>query len=281
MLTVDRSGVDLTRQADVEAWVAENQPDAIVVAAAKVGGILANMELPVDFLHTNLMIENNIISAAATNNVSKLIFLGSSCIYPRECSQPMKEEYLLTGPLEPTNQWYAVAKIAGIKLCEAYRKQFGCDFISAMPTNLFGPGDNFDPNHSHVVAALLQRIHNAKMAADSEVVLWGSGKPLREFLYVDDCADAIVFLLQHYSSDEFINVGTGKEISIHEFAKTIADVIGYDGEFVLDTSKPDGMPRKVMDVSRLSALGWEAPTGLRDGLCAAYEWFLNSDDVRR
>lgn len=276
ILTVDRDDADLTRQHEVESWMEKNRPDVVIVAAAKVGGILANSALPADFLYINLAIESNIIHSAFKTGIEKLLFLGSSCIYPRESPQPMKEEYLLTGPLEPTNQWYAVAKIAGIKLCEAYREQHGCDFISAMPTNLFGAGDNFHPEHSHVVAALIARIHMAKENGEGEVEIWGSGKPMREFLFVDDCADGLVFMLKNYSGNGFLNIGTGKEISIADFAKSIADTVGYNGSFIFNTNKPDGMPRKVMDVSRLSEMGWQAQTSLRDGLQDAYKWYLQN-----
>jgi GDP-L-fucose synthase len=280
ILTVDRDGVDLTRQDEVEKWMDQNRPDVVIVAAAKVGGILANSTLPADFLYINLAIEGNIIHSAFQTGVEKLLFLGSSCIYPRQSAQPMKEEFFLTGPLEPTNQWYAVAKIAGIKLCEAYREQHGCDFIAAMPTNLFGAGDNFHPEHSHVVAALIARLHKARENGDSEVEIWGSGKPMREFLFVDDCADGLVFMLKNYSGEGFLNVGTGKEISIAEFAQAIADTVGYKGDFVFNTDKPDGMPCKVMDVSKLADMGWRAQTGLLEGLQVAHRWYLEHVHVR-
>jgi GDP-L-fucose synthase len=282
ILTVDRRDLDLCRQADVEDWVATAKPEVIVLAAAKVGGIHANSTFPADFLYDNLLIEANIIRAAHGANVEKLLFLGSSCIYPREAAQPMDEAGLLTGPLEPTNEWYAVAKIAGIKLCQAFRRQHGCDFISAMPTNLYGPGDNFHRENSHVPAALLRRFHEAKTTNVPEVVVWGSGMPLREFLYVEDLADACVHLLRTYSAEQHVNVGTGHEISIGDFARTLADIVGFKGKIVFDTSRPDGAPRKVLDVSRLAEMGWTAPTQLENGLRAYYRWFLDHiNDLRQ
>ncbi len=277
----DRDRVDLTRQADVEAFVATHKPEVVFVAAAKVGGIHANSTYPGTFLYDNLMIEANIIHAAARAKVEKLLFLGSSCIYPRAAPQPMPEAALLTGPLEPTNEWYAVAKIAGIKLCQAYRRQYGCDFIAAMPTNLFGPGDNFHPENSHVPAALLRRFHEAKQAAAPDVTVWGTGRPVREFLYVDDLADACVFLMTHYSEDYHVNVGTGQDITIAAFAEAVRETVGFSGEVVFDTSRPDGMPRKVLDVATLAALGWTARTSLRDGLRHYYAWFLENVDTVR
>ncbi|WP_445680335.1 GDP-L-fucose synthase [Radicibacter daui] len=273
VLTVARSEVDLSRQQEVEQWVERSQPDVVVVAAAKVGGIHANNSLPVDFLYDNLMIEANIINAAHQVGVEKLLFLGSSCIYPRLAPQPMAEDMLLTGPLEPTNQWYAVAKIAGIKLCQAYRRQYGRDYISAMPTNLYGPGDNFDLSASHVLPALLRKIEQAKAEDAKEVELWGTGTPLREFLYVDDLADACLYLIRHYSAEEHINVGTGEEVSIRELAETLAKVIGWDGRFVFNTDKPDGSPRKLMDSSRLHELGWKHRTSLEAGIRQTLEWY--------
>ncbi|KAA5606921.1 GDP-L-fucose synthase [Roseospira marina] len=273
-----RDRVDLTRQADVEAFVAAEKPDAVFVAAAKVGGIHANSHYPADFLYDNLMIEANILHTCARVGVEKLLFLGSSCIYPREAPQPIREDALLTGPLEPTNEWYAIAKIAGIKLCQAYRAQHGCAFISAMPTNLYGPGDNFHPENSHVPAALLRRIHEAKMSGAPEVVVWGTGTPRREFLHVDDLADACVFLMRHYAGADPINVGTGEDLSISAFAETIRDTVGYTGALTYDTRRPDGTPRKVMDVSRLTDLGWTARTSLREGLAGYYAWFLEHID---
>lgn len=276
IVTADRATLDLTRQAAVEDWLAETKPQAVFLAAAKVGGIAANAARPAEFLYENLAIATNVIHAAWRTGVEKLLFLGSSCIYPREAPQPMTEDMLLTGPLEPTNEGYAVAKIAGMKLCETYRRQHGADFISCMPTNLFGPGDNFHPEDSHVVAGLLRRFHEAKRAGASETTVWGTGRPKREFLYVDDLADACVFLMRHYSNAGFVNVGTGREVSIAEFARLVADVVGYEGELVFDTSRPDGTPRKVMDVSRLTAMGWSAATPLRAGLEKEYRWFLEN-----
>ena len=274
ILTATRAELDLTRQYQVEEWVAEYRPQAVFLAAAKVGGIHANNSLPASFLYENLAIELNIIQAAHRFGVEKLLFLGSSCIYPRDAPQPMSEDVLLTGPLEATNQWYAIAKISGLMLCRAYRRQYGCDFISAMPTNLFGPGDNFHPEHSHVPAALLRRFHEAKEAKSPSVIVWGTGSPLREFLYVDDLADACVFLMKNYSEEEHVNVGTGKMISIAQFAETIRSVVDFEGGIEFDTSRPDGTARKVLDVSLLSALGWTAQTSLSDGLARYYQWFL-------
>jgi GDP-L-fucose synthase len=274
LITASRSELDLLRQADVEAWMADKRVDAIFLAAATVGGILANTVRPAEFLYENLVIETNIIHAARTTGVKKLLFLGSSCIYPRMAEQPMREEALLTGALEPTNESYAIAKIAGIKLCEAYRRQYGCDFVSVMPTNLYGPGDRYDAEGGHVVASLLMKIHAAKLANSPTVELWGTGKPKREFLFSDDLADACVFVMKNYSDALFLNVGTGHDISILELAETIAKVIGWQGSFTINTSKPDGMPRKVMDVSRLSALGWAARTDFESGMKMAYEWYV-------
>ncbi|CAO3441230.1 GDP-L-fucose synthase [Azospirillum endophyticum] len=274
VLTADRATLDLRRQDAVERWVAEQRPDLVFVAAATVGGILANATRPADFLYDNLVIETNIIQAAYQAGVKKLVFLGSSCIYPRLAAQPMQEEELLTGPLEPTNQWYAVAKIAGIKLCQAYRRQHGCDFIAAMPTNLYGIGDNFDLQSGHVAAAMLAKIHRAKTEGRDSVEIWGTGTPRREFLFADDLADALVYLAKHYSDEPHINVGTGQEVSIRELAELVAAVVGYQGGFSYDTSKPDGSPRKLLDVSRMAALGWNAPTSLRDGFAKTYRWYL-------
>ena len=273
VLTIGREAIDLRRQGQVEEWMAQARPEAVFVAAATVGGILANDSRPADFLYDNLAIEANIINSAWRTGVRKLLFLGSSCIYPRLAPQPMAEEALLTGPLEPTNQWYAIAKIAGIKLCQAYRRQHGADFISAMPTNLYGPGDNFDLQSSHVVPALMRKADEAKRAGAKELSVWGSGKPRREFLYVEDAADALVFLMRHYSGEDHVNVGTGEDVTIAELAQTVMAVVGFEGELVFDASKPDGMPRKLMDVGRLKALGWQAGTSLRDGLGLAYEWY--------
>ncbi|MCP4327663.1 MAG: GDP-L-fucose synthase [Alphaproteobacteria bacterium] len=273
ILTVPRREADLRDQAATEAWIADNKPDAVFVAAATVGGILANDSRPAEFLYDNLMIEANIVHAAWRHGIAKLLFLGSSCIYPREAAQPMREEALLTGPLEPTNEWYAVAKIAGIKLCQAYRRQYGADFISAMPTNLYGPGDNFDLRSSHVVPALIRKCHEAKAAGGDSVEIWGTGTPRREFLYVDDLADALVHLMRVYSGDDHVNVGGGQEVSIAELAETVAGVVGFRGRFDYDSSKPDGTPRKLLDASRLAALGWRAETSLGDGLAVTYDWF--------
>jgi GDP-L-fucose synthase len=274
MLTVGRGELDLRRQADVEAWMEEKRPEIVFLAAANVGGILANDTRPADFLYDNLAIEANVIHGAHSSGVAKLIFLGSACIYPRLAAQPMAEDALLTGPLEPTNQWYAIAKIAGIHLCQAYRRQHGCDFISAMPNNLYGPGDSFDLESAHVIPALMRKLHEAKEAGRDIVEIWGSGKPLREFLHVDDLADALVFLTNRYSEDVHVNVGTGEEISISDLAAMIADVVGYEGGFRFNTSRPDGTPRKILDVSRLTGMGWQAKTGLRAGLEGTYGWFL-------
>lgn len=274
ILTAGRDVLDLTRQIAVEEWVASHKPDAVIVAAAKVGGILANNSYPADFLYENLVIETNIVQASFRTGVEKLLFLGSSCIYPKLASQPMREDALLTGPLEPTNEWYAIAKIAGIKLCQAYRKQHGCNYISAMPTNLYGPGDNFHPSGSHVLPALMARLHEAKLEGREEVTIWGTGTPLREFLYVEDLADALVYLLKNYSGYDHVNVGTGQEISIRELAREVAGAVGYQGNFAFDRSKPDGTPRKLMDNGKLADLGWQAKTSLTDGLALTYRWFL-------
>lgn len=273
VLTAGRDRVDLRRQAEVEAWMDAERPDAVVVAAARVGGILANSTRPAEFLYDNLVIEANVIHAAWKAGVSKLLFLGSSCIYPRLAPQPITEDALLTGPLEPTNQWYAIAKIAGIKLCQSYRQQYGCDFIALMPTNLYGPGDNFDLTSSHVLPALMAKIDRAKREGLETVEIWGSGQPRREFLHVDDLADASVFLLQNYSGDVPLNVGVGSDVTIRELAELIADVVGFTGRFVYDTSKPDGTPRKLLDVGQLAGLGWSARIGLREGVESAYAWY--------
>ncbi|MFV0368688.1 MAG: GDP-L-fucose synthase family protein [Hyphomicrobiaceae bacterium] len=275
----DRSKVDLRQPGDVENWVAACKPDAVFIAAARVGGIAANSTYPVDFLDDNLMIAANTIRSSWRNGVEKLVFLGSSCIYPKHAPQPIKENALLTGPLEPTNEWYAVAKIAGIKLCQAYRSQYGCDFLSAMPTNLYGPGDNFDLNTSHVLPALIRKAHEAKLSGAKELVVWGSGTPRREFLHADDCADALVKIMQDYSADEHINVGSGKDLTILELAETVARIIGFEGKIVLDTSKPDGTPRKLMDGSRLAALGWRPQISLEEGIGRTYRQFI--DDVSK
>lgn len=275
VLTVDRARVDLVRQGDVERWLEETRPDAVFLAAARVGGIHANNTYPADFLADNLAIALNVIHGAQRAGVKKLLFLGSSCIYPKLAPQPMTEDALLTGPLEPTNEWYAIAKIAGIKLCQSYRRQFGCDFISVMPTNLYGPGDNYHPENSHVPAALIRRFHEAKLAGAPEVTVWGTGTPRREFLAADDLADACVFVMKHYSDEGFLNIGTGEDVTIGDFAALVAEVVGYKGSLVFDTSRPDGPPRKLLDVSKLRALGWQARIPLRQGLAAAYDDFLS------
>jgi GDP-L-fucose synthase len=275
VLTADHRTLDLSRQSDTEEWLRDNRPDVVIVAAARVGGIAYNNAYPVDFLADNLAIELNVIRGAFAIGVRKLLFLGSSCIYPKLAPQPMHEEMLLTGALEPTNEWYAVAKIAGIKLVEAYRRQYGADFISVMPTNLYGPGDNYHLEHSHVPAALIRRFHEARLANAKSVPVWGTGRPRREFLAVDDLADACVFVLKNYSDDLFLNVGTGQDITIADFAKLVAEVVGYAGEIVFDTARPDGAPQKLLDVSRLTKLGWTARTELRAGIAAAYKDFLN------
>lgn len=274
VLTANRRDLDLTRQAETESWLAHAKPDVVVVAAARVGGIAYNDTYPVEFLADNLAIELNLIRGAHATDVRKLLFLGSSCIYPKLAPQPMREDMLLTGPLEPTNEWYAVAKIAGIKLVQAMRRQYGADFISAMPTNLYGPRDNYHPEHSHVPAALIRRIHQAKVAGARNVTIWGTGKPRREFLFVDDLADACAFMLKNYSEMQFLNIGTGEDISIADFASLVAEVVGFKGELVFDPSRPDGTPRKLLDVSKLAALGWRAQTDLRPGLEATYRDFL-------
>jgi GDP-L-fucose synthase len=272
--TADRAILDLHRQAETEKWMATARPDVVILAAGKVGGIAFNDAYPVDFLADNLAITLNVIRASYAAGVKKLLFLGSSCIYPKLAPQPMREEMLLTGSLEPTNQWYAVAKIAGIKLVEAFRQQYGADFISVMPTNLYGPGDNYHPEHSHVPAALIRRFHEAKLAGAPNVVVWGTGQPRREFLAVDDLADASVFVMKHYSASEFLNIGTGQDVTIAEFARLVADVVGYSGRLSFDASRPDGAPRKLLDVSKLTQLGWRAKTPLREGIAAAYADFL-------
>jgi GDP-L-fucose synthase len=276
ILTADRYVVDMMRQSDTEDWLATLKPDAMFLAAAKVGGIHANNTRPAEFLYENLVIETNVINAAYRAGVQKLLFLGSSCIYPRAAEQPIKEEALLTGPLEPTNDAYALAKISGIRLCQAYRKQYGCDYISAMPTNLFGPGDKYDLENGHVVAALIMKIHAAKKEGAEQVILWGTGTPLREFLYTEDLADGLVFLMKHYSGESHLNLGTGAEHTIRQLAEAIAKAAGWEGRFVQDTTKPDGMMRKVMDVSRMAALGWVAQTPFEDGIKAAYDWYVKS-----
>ena len=269
--------LDLTETAAVDRFFEAERPEYVFLAAAKVGGIKANNDFPGDFLFRNLAIQNNVIDAARRFGVRKLLFLGSSCIYPKLAPQPLKEEYLLTGPLEPTNEWYAIAKIAGIKLCQAYRRQHGCDFISAMPTNLYGPGDNYDPLGSHVLPALIRRFHEAKVAQAPSVTCWGTGTPLREFLHSDDLGRALVFLMRNYSEEQFINVGSGTDLPIRELAETVARVIGYRGEILWDPTKPDGTPRKLMDSSRLRALGWRPQVAFEDGIAGAYRDFLSRE----
>lgn len=274
ILTASRSELDLADQAAVQRFFAAARPQVVVLAAAKVGGIVANNTLRAEFIYDNLIIEANVIHAAHLHGVEKLLFLGSSCIYPKLAAQPLREDSLLTGPLEPTNEPYAIAKIAGIKMIEAYRAQYGSDFVSMMPTNLYGPGDNYHPEYSHVVAALIRRFHEAKQSGAGEVVVWGTGTPRREFLYVDDMADACVHLLKTYSSDQLVNIGTGEDITIAEFARVVAEAVGYGGAIHFDASKPDGTPRKLLDVGRLAALGWRARTSLQDGIRLAYKAFL-------
>ena len=270
ILTIPRAQLDLRRQQDVENWMREQKPDVVVIAAATVGGILANQTRPADFLYDNLMIETNIIHAAHIADVEKLLFLGSSCIYPKEAAQPITEDALLTGALEPTNEAYAIAKIAGIKLCEAYRRQHGCDFISAQPCNLYGPGDTFDERNSHVIPALMMKAHAAKISGAQTMEVWGSGKPLREFLHVDDLADGLVFLLKHYAGESPVNIGSGEEITIGVLAGTIAKVVGFEGEVTFNPARPDGAARKLMDSSKMVAAGWQPQIGLERGLCAIY-----------
>jgi GDP-L-fucose synthase len=274
VVTAGRAEVDLERQQQAEEFLAATKPDVVIVAAAKVGGIHANNAYPAEFISDNLAIARNAIHGSYQAGVKKLLFLGSSCIYPKLAHQPMREEELLTGPLEETNQWYAVAKIAGIKLCQAYRRQYGADFISVMPTNLYGPGDNYHPENSHVVAALIRRFHQAKQDGLATVKVWGTGKPLREFLFADDLADACVFVLEHYSDEEHVNVGSGQEVTIAEFAKLVAEVVGYRGKLVFDPSRPDGVPRKLFDSSKLAGMGWRARTSLRSGLEHSYAAFV-------
>ncbi|ANL64506.1 GDP-L-fucose synthase protein [Rhizobium phaseoli] len=274
VITATRQELDLKRQDEVERFVQANRPDAVILAAAKVGGILANDTLPADFLYDNLIIEANIFEAAHRYGVDRLLFLGSSCIYPKFAPQPISEDALLTGPLEPTNEWYAIAKIAGIKLAEAYRKQHGRDYISAMPTNLYGPGDNFDLQSSHVLPALIHKAHLAKATRASEITIWGTGTPRREFLHVDDCADALVFLLKNYSGAEHVNVGSGEDIEILELAHLVCRVVGYEGKITHDLSKPDGTPRKLMSNDKLKNMGWKPRISLEEGVRAVYEWFL-------
>lgn len=276
LLLRTHSELDLTVQSAVDAFFAAEKPDYVILAAAKVGGIHANNTYPADFITINLQIQTNVITSSYSHGVKKLLFLGSSCIYPKFAPQPIPESALLTGPLEPTNEWYAIAKIAGIKMCQAYRLQFNFDAISGMPTNLYGPHDNFHPENSHVLPALMRRFHQAKVGGDERVVVWGSGNPLREFLHVDDLADAVLFLLQNYSGFEHVNVGSGKEVTIKELAELVKEVVGFKGELVWDSSKPDGTPRKLMDSSMLHSLGWQPKISLRDGLVDTYKWYLEN-----
>jgi len=278
ILTVSSQELDLKQSSKVDKWFDEHRPDAVFLAAAKVGGILANSSYPADFLIDNLSIQNSVITNAFKYKVKKLMFLGSSCIYPRNAKQPIKESSLLTGILEPTNEAYAIAKIAGIKLCQFYRKQYGVDYVSVMPTNLYGPGDNFHPKNSHVVAALISKFYEAVKLNKEEVILWGTGKPLREFMHVDDLAEGLIFLMENYSEYEHVNIGTGKEISITEFAKIIKNISGWKGKIKFDDSYPDGMPRKVMDINKISKLGWYSKIELEVGLKQAYKWFIDNYD---
>jgi GDP-L-fucose synthase len=274
LVTVDRQALDLTRQDAVERYMAEVRPQAVFMAAAKVGGILANDQHPAEFLYENLAIETNIVHAAARLGVEKLLLLGSSCVYPRLAPQPIREDALLSGPLEPTNEWYAIAKIAGIKLAQACRRQYGCDFISAMPTNLYGPGDNYDLDSAHVLPALMRKAHEARLRGETKLVVWGTGTPRREFLHVDDCADALVAAMKLYSNPEPINIGSGEDLTIAELARLVAEVVGFAGELVMDRSRPDGTPRKLMNGDKLKALGWRPRIGLYEGIADAYRAFL-------
>ena len=278
-MTIDRKSLDLRNQTAVDRWFVEHRPDAVLLAAARVGGIHDNASYPADFLYDNLAIATNVIEASRRSGVAKLMFLGSSCIYPRLATQPMPESCLLTGPLEPTNEWYAIAKIAGVKLCQAYRRQYGCDFVSVMPTNLYGPNDNFDLMSSHVLPALLAKIEAAKREGRETVEIWGSGRPRREFLHVDDLADAVLFLMKTWSDEEPVNIGTGNDVTIAELARIIADVVGFVGRFVYDSSKPDGAPRKLLDVSKLTALGWRPSIDIETGMKQTYDWYRTSRSV--
>ena len=281
IVTSTRDQVNLTDQTAVRAFFAAEKPEYVFDAAAVVGGIQANDQYPADFIGGNLMIQTNLIDTAYRSGAKKLLFLGSTCIMPRDAPQPMKEEYMLTGPLEETNQWYAVAKIAGIKMCQAYRRQYGFDAISVQPTNLFGIGDNFDYETSHMPAALIRKMHDAKTNGDEEAVIWGTGTPRREIMYVDDMANACIFLMQNYSGEDFVNIGAGDDISIKDFAEMIAEVVGFEGRFTYDTSKPDGTPRKLVDVTRLTGLGWTSQISLREGVERTYAWFLENEDSLR
>lgn len=274
IITKKRNELNLLSQSDVDSFFEKNKPEYVFLAAAKVGGIIGNSEYPADFIYENLMIESNVINASYKNKVRKLLFLGSSCIYPKFAPQPMTEDVLLTSSLEPTNEYYAVAKIAGIKLCEAYRRQYGCDFISVMPTNLYGKGDSYNLNNSHVIPAMIRKFHEAKENKSPTVTIWGTGKPMREFLYADDLANACTFLMENYSEEQHINIGTGVDVTIKELAETVGEVIGYEGEIIFDTTKPDGTPRKLLDVTKLHNLGWKHTIELKDGLKMAYNEFL-------
>lgn len=276
LIGVRHAGLDLTNQNNVDTFFEKTKPEYVFMAAAKVGGIVANSTYPADFIYNNLQIQNNIIHSSYKHGVTKLLFLGSSCIYPKFAKQPIKEEYLLSGELEPTNQWYALAKIAGVRTCQAYRQQYGCNFISAMPCNLYGNNDNFDLNNSHVLPALIRKFHTAKVTNEPQVVCWGTGSPMREFLYVDDLANACVFLMNNYNEDSHINVGYGQDITIKEAVESVCDVVGYNGEVVWDNTKPDGTPRKVMDSSRIFEMGWKPSMSLKDGLEKTYFWFKNN-----
>jgi GDP-L-fucose synthase len=281
LISAPRTRLDLKDQAAVERFFAEHRPSYVFVAAAKVGGILANDTRPAEFIRDNLLIQNNVIDAAYSNGAQKLCFLGSSCIYPRLAPQPLREDALLTGPLEPTNEWYAIAKIAGIKMCQAYARQYGFNAISVMPTNLYGPGDNFDLKTSHVLPALIRKFHEAKVARAPNVVVWGSGTPRREFLHVDDLAQALLFLMQRYDSPEIVNVGCGEDVTIADLASLVREIVGFEGELVFDRTKPDGTPRKLLDVSKMSALGWQPRITLADGIRNTYRWFLEHGAAAR
>jgi len=278
LLTASRDELDLRDQGAVERWFERHRPEYVFLVAGTVGGILANSTRPAEFLYDNLMIHATVVHAAYRTGSKRLLYLGSSCIYPRHATQPIREDQLLTGPLEPTNEWYAVAKIAGIKLCQAYRRQYGCDFVSAMPTNLYGPGDNFDLTSSHVLPALIRKFHDAKVEGRREVEIWGSGTPRREFLHVDDLADACLFLMRHYDDELHVNVGTGGDVTIRELAETVRDLVAPGTTLVFDPSKPDGMPRKLLDVGKLHALGWRHRIGLREGIASTYDWFARLSD---
>ena len=280
LLLADRARLDLSDRAAVDRFFAAEHPDHVILAAAKVGGIHANNSYPAEFIYENLVVQTNVIDSAYRHGTKRLLFLGSSCIYPKMAPQPMPESCLLTGPLEPTNEWYAIAKIAGIKLCQAYRRQYGFDAIAAMPTNLYGSGDNFDLNTSHVLPALIRKFHDAKQQGESSVVVWGSGTPRREFLFVNDLAEALVFLMNNYSQEEPINVGVGEDVTIHELAQLIGRIVGFNGEIRFDRTKPDGTPRKLLDVSRLHSMGWRARTSLEDGVRETYAWYLANLNAR-